>query len=136
MVTPFQVTPSRLRDAHAIVTALVGEIDKQAWARPTPCEGWTVRDLVNHLVVGNLLFAGVLGGRGTMQDLRETLAGDHLGNDPAAAFAAAADALAPSTPLARCSRRSRFRSAPSRPQWCCTCGSPRSWSTAGTWRKR
>ena len=34
---------------------------------------------------------------------------------------------------ARWAGRSRCRSAPSRAPWPCTCASPRSWSTAGTW---
>ena len=91
--TPVQVTPLQLRDAIAVVHALVSGIDEQGWPRPTPCDGWTVHDLVNHVVAGNLLFAGVLEGHETMQDLRARLAGDHLAPDPAGAFATAGDAV-------------------------------------------
>ena len=91
--TPVQVTPLELRDAIAVVQPLVSGIDEQDWLRPTPCDGWTVHDLVNHVVAGNLLFAGVLEDRGTVQDLRVSLAGDHLAADPVGAFAAAGDAV-------------------------------------------
>ena len=91
--TPVQVTPLQLRDAIAVVHALVSGIDEQGWPRPTPCDGWTVHDLVNHVVAGNLLFAGVVDGHETMQDLRARLPGDHLAPDPAGAFATAGDAV-------------------------------------------
>ncbi len=31
------------------------------WTDPTPCPGWTVRDLVSHVVTGNAKFAGAFG---------------------------------------------------------------------------
>src|SRR6476659_2660524 len=30
--------------------AVVHEVAPDAWARPAPCEGWTTRDVVRHLV--------------------------------------------------------------------------------------
>ena len=38
-----EVSYRRLADAFAA-------LDADAWSRPTPCEGWTVRDLAGHLV--------------------------------------------------------------------------------------
>ena len=51
------------------ITHLVTEFDRRvqaapadSWSNPSPCEGWTARDVVNH-VVGNVSnLAGALGG--------------------------------------------------------------------------
>jgi uncharacterized protein (TIGR03083 family) len=40
----------------------VGMIREDQWDAPTPCEGWTVRDLVDHLVVEQLWVPALLGG--------------------------------------------------------------------------
>ncbi|HEX2805024.1 MAG TPA: TIGR03086 family metal-binding protein [Kineosporiaceae bacterium] len=77
---------------------LVAGIGDEQWTAPTPCTEWSVRDLVDHLVAGNLLFAGILSGRVTMADagrLRgvDQLNGDQLGDRPVAAYRAAADAV-------------------------------------------
>jgi uncharacterized protein (TIGR03086 family) len=39
---------------------LVEGVPDDQWDRPTPCAGWSVRDLVDHLVAGNRLFARAL----------------------------------------------------------------------------
>lgn len=39
---------------------LVEGIRDDQWDRPTPCAAWSVRDLVNHLITGNQLFARAL----------------------------------------------------------------------------
>src|SRR5260370_8838595 len=36
---------------------LVAGVRDDQWDAPTPCTGWNVRDLVNHVVGGNLAFA-------------------------------------------------------------------------------
>ncbi|HWG74657.1 MAG TPA: TIGR03086 family metal-binding protein [Acidimicrobiales bacterium] len=41
---------------------LIVGIRPDQWAAATPCPAWTVRDLVAHLVAGNRLFIGALGG--------------------------------------------------------------------------
>ncbi|MDY7099961.1 MAG: TIGR03086 family metal-binding protein [Actinomycetota bacterium] len=53
------------------------------WANPTPCTGWTVRDLVNHLTVEQLWVPHLLRG-GTIPELGDELDGDQLGDDPVA----------------------------------------------------
>jgi uncharacterized protein (TIGR03086 family) len=68
--------------------ALVAAVDREQWAGPTPCPDWTVRELVNHLVGGNVMFAAVL--RGSPADRWST---DHLGADPVAGYRTAAAAL-------------------------------------------
>jgi uncharacterized protein (TIGR03086 family) len=67
-------------DATAAVLA-----DVTSWDAPSPCAGWTVREVANHLVAGLHVFAAAVDGGGDVMD------GDHLGADPLAAFRAAAD---------------------------------------------
>ncbi len=61
---------------------LVGPDD---WVRPTPCAGWTVRDLVAHVVAGNRI--SVIRLRGGTDDEVAGLAGsDVLGDDAVGAY--------------------------------------------------
>jgi uncharacterized protein (TIGR03086 family) len=64
---------------------LVAAVDGEQWAGPTPCTDWTVRQLVNHLVGGNIMFAAIVDGLPV--DRSST---DHLGDDPVAAYLGAA----------------------------------------------
>ena len=41
---------------------LVDGVRADQWDDPTPCDEWTVRNLVRHMVVGNQVFAAVLSG--------------------------------------------------------------------------
>ena len=59
------------------------------WQRPTPCTGWTVRDLVNHLVGGSVRYAMLLDGA-TVEEVERQRTLDHLGNDPLTAYRATA----------------------------------------------
>ncbi len=74
---------------------LVGGVRDNQWADPTSCTEWNVRQLVNHLVGGDLLFTGILGGRQLPdpEALARHRSADHLGDDPAAAYGAAAAGL-------------------------------------------
>jgi uncharacterized protein (TIGR03086 family) len=51
------------------------------WADPTPLPGWTVRDLVNHLV-NEERWTPLLFGGATIDDVGNRLDGDLLGADP------------------------------------------------------
>lgn len=68
-----------------------------AWSAPTPCAGWDIRALVNHVVGEDRWAAELLTGR-TIADIGATLDGDLLGPDPlfaaSAAFTAAKAAAA------------------------------------------
>jgi uncharacterized protein (TIGR03086 family) len=55
------------------------------WRRPTPCEEWTVRDLVNHVVGGNLRYVTILAGEPADATPR-TREQDWLGTDPLGSF--------------------------------------------------
>jgi uncharacterized protein (TIGR03086 family) len=63
------------------------------WAAPTPNPGWSVRDLVNHVVGGNRRYVLLLSGAPTedVEALREL---DHLGDDPIESFRATAATVA------------------------------------------
>ncbi|MBO3094820.1 TIGR03086 family metal-binding protein [Cellulomonas dongxiuzhuiae] len=78
-----------LRQLTAAFGAVCDRLPADAWARPSPCEGWTARDVVRHVVDTERDF---LDQRGV------PLAPIDLGGDPAAVWrthaAALADALA------------------------------------------
>jgi uncharacterized protein (TIGR03086 family) len=62
---------------------IVGVRDDQ-WDAPTPCTEWNVRQLVNHLVVGNHLFACVLRGESPAEARSREII--QSGRNPVAAF--------------------------------------------------
>ncbi|MDX6357540.1 MAG: hypothetical protein QOH37_594 [Nocardioidaceae bacterium] len=75
-------------------TDRVEAVTPARWGDPTPCAGWTVRDLVNH-VVGEDRWTGPLMRGRTIAEVGSTLDGDLLGEDPlASARSAAAEATA------------------------------------------
>lgn len=75
------------------VSGFVEQVDRAdgaGWGDPTPCAGWSVRDLVNHLVAEDRWTRPLLEGR-TIDEVGSALDGDLLGDDPRAAVHAAAD---------------------------------------------
>jgi uncharacterized protein (TIGR03086 family) len=52
-----QLAVSQLAEALDATGQLIATVPEASWTDPTPCPGWTVRDLVSHLVTGNAGFA-------------------------------------------------------------------------------
>ena len=69
----------------------VDGVAAQGWDDSTPCAGWTVRDLVNH-VVGEELWAVPLLEGATLEEVGDRFAGDVLGASPVETSHAAAAA--------------------------------------------
>lgn len=59
----------------------------------TPCDGWSVRELLNHIVSGNYWAAELAAGK-SIDAVGDRLDGDTLGDDPAAAYRASAELAA------------------------------------------
>lgn len=85
-------------DAFESLNRARGEFDRRLravadehWGLPTPCEGWTVRDLVHHVVGSNRMAVLLLAGK-PMEEAVMAMVGDEvLGDDPVAAFVESAD---------------------------------------------
>jgi uncharacterized protein (TIGR03086 family) len=73
--------------------AIVDGVAARQLELPTPCDGWSVRELLNHIVSGNLWAAELAAGR-SIADVGDRLDGDTLGADPAAAYHASAEVAA------------------------------------------
>jgi uncharacterized protein (TIGR03086 family) len=78
------------RRALADTGRLVAAVRPDQLAAPTPCEGWDVRALLNHLVGGNHLHATAATGGAADWSSRER---DRLGDDPAGAYDRSAAAV-------------------------------------------
>ncbi|MCX4750827.1 TIGR03086 family metal-binding protein [Kitasatospora sp. NBC_01287] len=67
----------------------VPAVARNQWQAPTPCAGWSVRDLVNHVAAEQLWAPELLLGA-TPAEVGDRFEGDVLGADPAAGWARAA----------------------------------------------
>ncbi len=72
---------------------VVAGIRADQWNASTPCEGWDVATLTNHVVAGNLWAAELAAGK-TIEEVGDALDGDRLGNDPTGAYQRSAAAAA------------------------------------------
>jgi uncharacterized protein (TIGR03086 family) len=68
--------------ASARVAQLIDGIPGDTWPAATPCAEWTVRDLVTHLIAGNVKYAGIARGDDFMPGVPDVVIGD----DPAATY--------------------------------------------------
>jgi uncharacterized protein (TIGR03086 family) len=87
MVVDTREVYARSSDCFAERVHVIGD----RWAAPTPLPGWDVRALVHHLVEEEVWAPPLLAGK-TIAEVGDQFAGDLLGNDPTAAFDAAAAA--------------------------------------------
>ena len=112
----------------------VNAVKDDQWDDPTPCAGWTVRDLVNHVTCENLWTVPLMEGA-TIEEVGDRFEGDVLGEDPIGVRAdrcrAPRSSRSPGScpAAAACTCPSARRRRTSTP-----CSWPRTtWSTAGTW---
>jgi uncharacterized protein (TIGR03086 family) len=64
---------------------IVAGIGDDQWDAESPCEGQTVRQLLTHVVAGNLWAGELMAGK-TIDEVGDALDGDVLGDDPNAAY--------------------------------------------------
>ena len=89
-----QSPAGELEEALEAAGRLVADVKPDQWELPTPCTEWNVRQLVDHLVLGQQLFARVLRGEPFEQAVTAVRSiGDRLGDDAAGAYDASARAL-------------------------------------------
>ena len=79
----------QLGRAFDAVAGLIGNIRADQWSAPTPCADWTVRQVVNHLIGMNRVFAALLAG----QPLPRRPSADHVEDDPVGAYRESAAVL-------------------------------------------
>ncbi|WP_030560959.1 TIGR03086 family metal-binding protein [Streptomyces aureocirculatus] len=75
-----------------LFTERVHGVGQDRWGAPTPCAEWTVRDLVQHLVVEQLWVPPLVRDGATMDEVGDSFEGDMTGPDPVASWDTAADA--------------------------------------------
>ena len=72
----------QLGRAFDAVAGLISNIRADQWSAPTPCTDWTVRQMVDHLIGMNRVFAALLAG----QPPATRLSADHVEDDPVGAY--------------------------------------------------
>lgn len=78
-------TSERYRKLSTLFTQKVEGVADDAWSEPSPCEDWTARDVVRHVVESTGMFFGLVGA--------EPPAGPSVDDDPVGAWAATRDAM-------------------------------------------
>ncbi len=68
--------------ASAVATTVLDGVTDEQFGLPTPCPDWTVRSVLNHIVLGQLRAEATIEGRTHPSDKA-----DHLGREPRVAFA-------------------------------------------------
>jgi uncharacterized protein (TIGR03086 family) len=71
----------------------VGGVTADHLEMPTPCDGWSVRELLDHIVSGNHWAAELAAGK-SIADVGDRLDGDMLGSDPQGAYRSSAERAA------------------------------------------
>jgi uncharacterized protein (TIGR03086 family) len=75
----------RYRKLSASMTDTIAGVDEASWGAPSPCEGWTARDVVKHLVDTSGMFLGYID--------EPAPSGPSVEDDPLGAFTAARDSV-------------------------------------------
>ena len=70
-----------LDDTRAVVAGIAAD----QWNQPSVLDGMSVKDLLHHVVYGNLWVVPLVAGR-TIDEVGDELEGDLLGSDPLAAY--------------------------------------------------
>lgn len=89
--TTMPTTRELLPQAAQATRRLVDAVPGTAWERPSPCEQWTAREVLNHLTAEQLWAPHLLRGE-SLEQVGDRYDGDVLGDDPAGAFGRALDA--------------------------------------------
>src|SRR5437660_12251900 len=53
---------SQIADERAALLAFLAGVDGDAWSRPTVCTGWSVKDVLAHMVEGELTVGSIYRG--------------------------------------------------------------------------
>jgi uncharacterized protein (TIGR03086 family) len=77
------------RRAAAVTAAIVEATGQDQYAGPTPCPDWTVRDLVGHLVAGNVKYTEIARGA----DWSRGAPPVDVGDDPAGTYRGTAETM-------------------------------------------
>ena len=77
--------PEQHEQALAATGRLVEGVKADQLDDPTPCDGWSVRELLNHVISGNFWVGELVAGR-TIEEVGDKYDGDMVGADPAAAY--------------------------------------------------
>jgi uncharacterized protein (TIGR03086 family) len=75
--------------ALSYMTSVIHGIADDSWGNQSPCEDWSVREVVNHITAENLWAEPLMNGM-TIEQVGDQFEGDVLGVDPMAAWDAAA----------------------------------------------
>jgi uncharacterized protein (TIGR03086 family) len=79
-------TVTMMRKVIDQTTALVSELTPDDLAQASPCDGWTVRDVLNHITAGARIF-GLAAAEGSVPpEALAALSSDVLGDDPLASW--------------------------------------------------
>lgn len=85
MVAAMSEIADRHRKLAAAFTARVEAVPAQRWDNPSPCEGWTARDVVGHVIDVAHMYFQLIG--------HEQPRGPSVHDDPVAAWATTRDAV-------------------------------------------
>jgi uncharacterized protein (TIGR03086 family) len=80
-----EAVADRYRRLAAVITERVDAVPDDRWESPSPCEEWTARGVVGHLVDTSEMFLGLIG--------REAPPHPSVADDPAAAWAVVRDGV-------------------------------------------